>query len=121
MMESWEPGLFVGGSRLTVLQDNLDLERFLRNPKSHERHIHGHAHAGARIVQEGPALILALDAHLAHPEPFTEAELRPYKDATPPACQLEAMRRRTIMRRARSKKQRRRLLVELEQRFRNTS
>jgi len=121
MMTSWESGLFCGGSRLTLLQDNLALELWFKNPKSHERRIHGHAHAGVRIVQEGPTLLLTLDAHPSHPEPFTEAELAPYMDATPPRCQLDAMRRRGIMRRARSMKGRRGLLAALEQRFRETS
>jgi hypothetical protein len=30
--------------------DNLALERAFRLPKGHERRIHGHAHAGVRIV-----------------------------------------------------------------------
>lgn len=121
MMASWGPGLFSGGSRLSMLEDNLDLERWFRNPKSHERRIHGHAHAGVRIVQEGPTLVLTLDAHLTHPEPFTQAELAPYVNAMPPPGQIDAMRRRTIMRRARSTKERPHLLAELEARFRRTS
>ena len=119
MMRNWERGLFAGGNCLTELQDNLDLERWFRNPKSHERRIHGHAHAGARIVREGPTLLLALDAHLTHPDPFTEAELRPYRDAVLPPDQIAALRRHNIMRRARSIKGRRRLLSELERRLRS--
>jgi len=118
MMQSWERGLFAGGDRVTELQDNLDLERWFRTPKGHERRIHGHAHAGVRIVREGPTLLLALDAHVTHPAPFTEAELRPYRDAVPPPDQLAAIRRHNIMRRARSRKERQRLLTELEQRLR---
>ena len=34
-------------------RDNLDLERWFRLPKGHERRIHGRCHAGVRIVQEG--------------------------------------------------------------------
>jgi hypothetical protein len=117
-MQSWEPGLFVGGARLTQIQDNLDLERWFRSPKSHERHIHGHAHAGVRIVREGPTLLLALDAHRAHPGPFTETELRPYRGATLPPDQIAALQRQRIMRRARSRKERRGLLRELERRVR---
>lgn len=119
VMHRWEPGLFVGGARLTPIQDNLDLERWFRSPKGHERRIHGHAHAGVRLVREGPTLVLALDAHRDHPDPFTEAELRPYRDAALPADQVAAQRRHTIMRRARSRKQRRHLLAELEQRVRD--
>lgn len=120
-MGSFAPGLFAGGDLLDLPQDNLDLERWFRQPKGHERRIHGHAHAGVRLVQEGPTLVLALDAHLAHPEPFTAADLHPYSDAKAPPCQQEAIRRRAIMRKARSTKKRPVLLRELEARYRNTS
>ena len=43
-------------------RDNLDLERWFRVPKGHERRIHGRCHAGVRIVQEGATMLLALDA-----------------------------------------------------------
>ncbi len=104
IMASFAVGLFAGGEALAFLQDNLDLERWFRQPKGHERRIHGHRHAGVRIVQEGPTLMLALDAHQAHPGPFTAEDLRPYQDATAPPCQEEAIHRRKIMRKARSKK-----------------
>jgi hypothetical protein len=104
LMASFAAGLFAGGDVLASLQDNLDLERWFRLPKGHERRIHGHRHAGVRIVQEGPTLMLALDAHLAHPEPFTGDDLRPYQDASAPACEHEAIHRRKLMRKARSKK-----------------
>jgi hypothetical protein len=116
-MASFEGGLFAGGPQGDLPQDNLDLERWFRLPKGHERHIHGHQHAGVRIVQEGPSLLLALDAHRHHPEPFTERDLRSYRDATAPPCQHEAIARRKVMRKVRSKKQRRLLLSELEQRY----
>src|SRR6266853_1057540 len=104
VMASFTAGLFVGGDTLPCLQDNLDLERWFRQPKGHERRIHGHRHAGVRIVQEGPTLLLVLDAHMTHPEPFTAHDLEPYQDASAPACQVEALHRRKIMRKARSKK-----------------
>ena len=80
-MISFRAGLFVGGDEVDRVQDNLDLERWFRLPKGHERRIHGHRHAGVRIVQEGPTLVLALDAHAAHPEPFGVEELLPYRTA----------------------------------------
>lgn len=120
VMDSFEPGLFAGGDLLN-LRDNLDLERWFRNPKGHERRIHGRAHAGVRIVQEGPTLLLALDAHGEHPEPFTRADIQPYANATAPSCQDEAIHRRKIMRKARSTKKRSLLLSELEARYRDTS
>jgi hypothetical protein len=104
LMASFLPGLFAGGEAWASLQDNLDLERWFRQPKAHERRIHGRKHAGVRIVQEGPTLLLALDAHLTHPQPFTAEDLSPYQDATAPACQAEAIHRRKVMRKARSKK-----------------
>jgi hypothetical protein len=60
LMQSFRPGLFVGGDKAKHVQDNLDLERWFRLPKGHERRIHGHRHAGVRIVQEGPTMMLAL-------------------------------------------------------------
>ncbi len=117
VMASFAPGRFVGGDEADLPQDNLDLERWFRQPKGHERRIHGHQHAGVRLVQEGPSLLLALDAHLTHPEPFTAAELRPYRHSPAPVCQQQALQCRTIMRRARSKKKRPMLLAELEHRY----
>ena len=63
LMASWAPGLFAGGKAGNVPWDNLDLERWFRLPKGHERRIHGHQHAGVRLVREGPTLLPALDAH----------------------------------------------------------
>lgn len=121
VMTSFAAGLFVGEDTLTPLNDNLDLERWFRVPKSHERHIHGHRHAGIRIVLEGPTLVHALDAHVAHPEPFTVEELLPYRTAKEPPCQTQALQRRKIMRKARSKKKRPLLLADLERRYRESS
>jgi hypothetical protein len=117
VMTSFEPGLFVGGDEPGLPSDNLDLERWFRQPKGHERRIHGHRHAGVRIVQEDPTLLLALDAHLAHPEPFEVDDLRRYGKAQPPDHQLESIHRRKVMRKARSKKKREHLLAELERRY----
>jgi hypothetical protein len=110
-------GLFSGGDDVAELLDNLDLERWFRLPKSHERRIHGHRHAGVRIVQEGPTLVLVLDAHHAHPGPFTAQDLLPYRSAQEPECQRQAMDRRKVMRKARSKNKRKELLEELERRY----
>ena len=118
VMASFAPGLFVGGEDGDLPQDNLDLERCFRQPKGHERRIHGHRHAGVRLVQEWPTLLLALDAHLEHPAPFTMADLWPYRHAPAPAGQRQALHRRTIMRHARSKKRRPLLLADLERRYR---
>jgi hypothetical protein len=114
-------GLFVGQNTFEHFKDNLDLERWFRLPKSHERRIHGHRHAGVRIVQEGPTLVHALDAHAAHPGPFTVDDLLEYRTAREPPCQKQALNRRKIMRKARSKKQRPILLADLERRYRETS
>jgi hypothetical protein len=120
VMMSFLAGLFVGEGRFEQIRDNLDLERWFRLPKSHERRIHGHRHAGIRLVLEGPTLVHALDAHVAHPGPFTVDELLPYRAAREPPCQAQALNRRTIMRKARSKKQRPLLLADLERRYRET-
>jgi len=117
VMASFKPGLFVGGGRADLPRDNLDLERWFRLPKGHERRIHGRCHAGVRIVQEGATMLLALDAHRHHPQPFPEEELRPYRNATVPMNQLEAIHRRKVMRTARSTKKRGSLLRDLEKRY----
>jgi hypothetical protein len=121
VMERFAPGLFAGPDDPQIPNDNLDLERWFRNPKGHERRIHGHAHAGVRIVEEGPTLVPALDAHLLHSTPFDPGELLPYAMASSPRCEHDAMHRRKIMRRARSKKHRAQLLAALEARAANTS
>jgi hypothetical protein len=117
LMERWEAGLFVGGDSLNFLQDNLDLERWFRLPKSHQRKIHGRQHAGISIVHEGPSLVLALDAHHSHRRPFTEEELGPYLGAMPTAEECEAVERRKIMRRGASRQSRPGLCKNLEQSY----
>jgi hypothetical protein len=116
-MSNWSAGLFVGGKAGNVPWDNLDLERWFRLPKGHERRIHGHKHTGVRLLREGPTLLPALDAHREHDEPFTAEELHPYGAQPAPADQEAAQRRHGVMRRARSRKQRPKLLQELEQRY----
>jgi hypothetical protein len=120
VMTSFVAGLFVGADQLEEIKDNLDLERWFRLPKSHERRIHGHRHAGIRIVLEGPTLVHALDAHQAHPKPFTVDDLLPYWAAREPPSQTQALQRRKIMGKARSKKKRPLLLADLERRYRET-
>jgi hypothetical protein len=120
VMISFLAGLFVGAGKFEEIKDNLDLERWFRLPKSHERRIHGHRHAGVRIVQEGATMVHALDAHAAHPGPFTVDDLLAYRTAREPPCQKQAINRRKVMRKARSKKQRPILLAELERRYRET-
>lgn len=121
LMESFKVGLFAGGDDLDIPEDNLDLERWFRNPKSHERRIHGHRHVGTRIVQEGPTKTLVLDAHLSHPQPFSPEELTPYCKAEMPEAQKAAIHRRKIRRKARSKKKLKLLLKDFEQRYLNGS
>ena len=120
VMVSFLAGLFVGEGLYEEIKDNLDLERWFRLPKSHERRIHGHRHAGIRLVLEGPTLVPALDAHAFHPEPFTVDELLPYCLAQEPPSQRQALERRKIMRKARSQKNRPILLADLEQRYRES-
>jgi hypothetical protein len=120
VMISFLAGLFVGEGKFEEIKDNLDLERWFRLPKSHERRIHGHRHAGVRIVQEGATMVHALDAHAAHPGQFTVDDLLAYRTAREPPCQKQAISRRKVMRKARSKKQRPILLAELERRYRET-
>jgi hypothetical protein len=119
VMVAFLVGLFAGGDVADLPQDNLDLERWFRLPKGHERRIHGHHHAGVRLVQEGATLMPVLDAHRERAGPFTVDELVRYRDAQPPVHEQQALQRRKVMRKARSKKQRPYLLAELEQRYLN--
>jgi hypothetical protein len=121
VMISWLAGLFVGEGTFEEIKDNLDLERWFRLPKSHERRFHGHRHAGICLVLEGPTLVHALDAHVAHPGPFRGEDLLFYRSAREPPCQEQALNRRKIMRKARSKKNRPLLLADLERRYRETT
>jgi hypothetical protein len=117
VMSAFLAGLFVGGDLKGLPEDNLELERWFRVPKGHERRIHGHRHAGVRLVQEGGTLMLVLDAHQSHPGPFGVEELQSYRHAARPAAEQEALRRRKVMRHARSGKKRQQLLAELERRY----
>jgi hypothetical protein len=121
VMLSFLDGLFVGEEWFEEVVDNLDLERWFRLPKGHERRIHGHRHAGIRLVLEGATLVHALNAHESHPGPFTVGDLIPYRTAREPTCQTEARGRRQIMRKARSRTKRPILLAELERRYRKLS
>src|SRR5204863_5205421 len=96
-------GLFAGPEVTQELRDNLELERWFKLPKGHERRIHGRKHAGVRLVQVGATLLPALDAHQAHPGLYQPEDLLPYRHAKPPPAQEEALQRRKIMRKARSK------------------
>jgi hypothetical protein len=118
-MSSFEPGGLVGGEATELPTDNVDLERWFKGPKGHERRIHGHRHAGVRIVRQGPTLLLALDAHGHHEEPLTVDDLTPYRLAGVPQSQQEAIERGKIMRKARSRKKRPELLADLENRYLN--
>ena len=78
VMAAFVAGLFAGGDLAGVPLDNLDLERWFRLPKGHERRIHGHRHAGVRLVQEGATLMPVLDAHRGRAVPYTATELLAY-------------------------------------------
>jgi len=117
VMMTFMVGLFAGPEAAQDIKDNLELERWFRLPKGHERRIHGRRHAGVRLVQQGATLMPALDAHKDREEPYTVGELLSYKDAKAPKEEQEAIHRRKVMRRARSKKQRPVLLAELERRY----
>jgi hypothetical protein len=118
VMAAFAVGLFAGGDLKGLPWDNLDLERWFRVPKGHERRINGRRHAGVRLVQEGATLMPVLDAHRER-GPFTGEELLRYRTAKPPTDEQEAVKRRKVMRKARSKTKRPVLLATLEQRYLN--
>lgn len=104
LMQHFEEGLFCGDDTLDMPEDNLDLERWIKGPKGHERRIHGRQHVGVRLVIEAPTFLPAFDAHLSRTIPFTVQELLPYATATIPESQQQAVTRHQLMRKARSKK-----------------
>lgn len=104
IMQSFGRGLFVGSDDSEIPDDNLDLERWFKKPKGHERRIHGRKHTGIRLVYEGPTLLLALDAHLSREKPFSYSELLPYVEVEVPDSQRKSVERNRIMRKASSKK-----------------
>jgi hypothetical protein len=104
LMHSFEEGLFCGDETLDIPEDNLDLERWIKGPKGHERRIHGRQHVGVRLVIEAPTFLPAFDAHLSRTSSFTVQELLPYATATIPESQQRAVTRHQFMRKARSKK-----------------
>ena len=120
-MSSVQPGVFVGGEAADCPEDKVALERGCKRPQGHERRIHGRHHAGGRIVQQGPTLLLALDAPIHHDGPLTVDDLQPSGHSRVPASQQQAVARGKIMRKARSRKQRCELLVDLEKRYLNSS
>jgi hypothetical protein len=121
VMSSVQPGVFVGGEAADFPEDNVALERWFKRPKGHERRRHGRRHAGVRIVQQGPTLMWALDAHRHHDGPLTGHDLQPYGHSRVPASQQQAVARGKIMRKARARKQRCDLLADLEKRSLNSS
>jgi hypothetical protein len=117
VMAAFMVGLFAGPAVAEEIVDNLDLERWFRLPKGHERRIHGRKHAGVRLVQQGATLMPVLDAHKGKEQPYKAEQLLDYREAQLPKQEQEALQRRKVMRRARSKKQRGDLLAELERRY----
>ena len=121
VMSRLAPGLWVGGEAADFPEDHVDVERWCKRPKGHARRMHGRRHVGVRLVQQGPTLMLALDAHVHHDGPFTVDDLEPYRYSRVPASQQEALGRGKIMRQARSRKKRHGLLADLEKRYLNSS
>jgi hypothetical protein len=91
-MAAFRVGLFAGGDVADLPEDNLDLERWFRLPKGHERRIHGRRHAGVRRVQEGATLLPVSDAHRGRDHPLGSEEWVDHRPARPPPDQQEALR-----------------------------
>jgi hypothetical protein len=117
VMAGFLVGLFAGPGVAAEVQDNLELERWFRLPKGHQRRIHGRKHAGVCLVQQGATLMAVLDAHKDRSGPYQAEELLGYQEAKIPKEEQEALHRHQVMRRARSKKRRAALLTELERRY----
>ena len=121
VMMSFMAGLFAGPEVAQEMVDNLELERWFRLAKGHERRIHGRKHAGVRLVQEGATLMPTLDAHKERKGPYEVGDLLGFEKAKPPKEEQEAMHRRKVMRKARSKKHRPALLADLERRYQSSA
>src|SRR5256885_25676 len=52
VMSRVAPGLCVGGAGAEWRADHVDLERWCKRPKGHERRMHGRRHAGVRLVPQ---------------------------------------------------------------------
>lgn len=104
LMQHFEKGLFCGDDTLDLPEDNLELERWFKGPKGHERRIHGRQHVGVRLIIEAPTFVPAFDAHRTRTGPFTVQELLPYAMEDIPESQQQAVIRHQLMRKARSKK-----------------
>jgi len=104
LMQSFEDGLFCGDETLDMPEDNLELERWIKGPKGHERRIHGRQHVGLRLVIEAPTFLPTFDAHLSRTIPFTVQDLLPYAATDIPESQQRAVTRHQLMRKGRSKK-----------------
>ena len=116
---SFAAGLFVGEDTSATINDNWIWSAgfaFRRVTSVASTPI---ATRGYASSWRGP-LVHALDAHVAHPEPFTVEELMPYRTTDEPSCHTEALHRRKIMRKARSKKKRPILPADLERRCRES-
>jgi hypothetical protein len=110
-------GRFAGPEAAQEIKDPLALERWVRLPKGHERRIHGRRHAGVRLGQQGATVLAPLGAPNDREPPDTAAALLAHKGAKAPNEDQEAIPRRKVMRRARSKNRRPALLAELERRY----
>ena len=119
LMISFLAGLFVGTGKFEEIKDNLDLERWFRLPKSHERGPRS-SPRGDRIVQDGPTLALALDAHVVHPG-FPADDLLPYRTAREPPCQRERHEPTQDYEESTLEEERPILLAELERRYREAT
>ena len=122
LMISFLAGLFVGQGKFEEIKDNLDLERWFRLPKSHERRDPRSSPRGdsdrPRRADVSPR---TGRTRIGQSGPFTADDLLPYRTAREPPCQREALNQRKIMKKARSKKKRPILLAELERRYREAT
>ncbi len=105
-------------AKYRIIPNGVDFSRFACPAPPPERRINGSRHAGVRLVQEGATLMPVLDAHREGAS-FTAEQLLDYRNAKPPADEQEAIKRREVMRKARSKKKRPALLASLELRYLN--
>src|SRR5438552_15547511 len=64
VMSRLAPGLCVGGEAADFPEDHVDVERWCKRPKGHERRMHGERHVGVRLVRQGAAPTVALDGHV---------------------------------------------------------
>ena len=118
---SFLAGLFVGEGKFEEIRDNLDLGAMVSLTQESRAADSRSSPRGDSYRPRRADISASPWTHtLRIPGHSPSEDLLPYRTAREPPCQQEALNRRKIMRKARSKKKRPFLLADLERRYRET-